>query len=377
MSVPAAQDQDWTRRTAPVEEAELRVTGQVGSPGATGTVYEVAGQPACMFKKYIEPSRHAARLGSLVAWRNSLSWWERNLLDEHCAWPLVTVTSGGETTGFLMRAAPDDFWADMAGEPHTLELQHLIHARSAREFGIDLPGPGERLNLVRDLAEILAFFDAHQVVYGDVNERNVFWTTRGFPRVFLIDCDNSRPADLPGAAAGVAMPRNPSWRDPDLPDGGYPDSASDRYALAVFCYRAFYDCYRDPGQPMPSLAGERSLILIPERAPRFPVLERCLARGVGARRSRPSAADWLSAIAATDVPGPDTAPAAGPGPTAPLTAGPPPTHTVAALKGAPATQPAPVTEWLAQHAMLATSAAVVLAAAALVVGLLAAHVLVR
>lgn len=292
---------DWTHQVRPVEEAELTVTGQVGSPGAMGTVYLVDGQPSCLYKKYVTPALHAARLDRLVAWRNGLAPQERGFLDAYCAWPLVTVTDAGLISGFLMRSAPADFWFDMLGETHTLELQHLIHAAASERLGIPLPSPVQRLALVRKLAEILAFFDHHDIVYGDVSEKNVLWTAQGLPRIFLIDCDNARPVGLTGANPGVAMARSLNWRDPDLPEHGVPDTNSDRYALAVFCYRVFYGYYPAPRGVTASLEDDRSRVLLPHSAPQLPRLERCLTSGLGAPARRPSAAEWVSVIAATDL----------------------------------------------------------------------------
>jgi hypothetical protein len=295
---------DWTRRTSPVEAGELRVLGAIGNPGAMGTVYQVAGQPSCLYKRYTNPSMHAARLDRLITWRHSLSGEAREFLDSRCAWPLVTVTESGRTAGFLMRSAPDAFWAEMAGELHTLELQHLIHTAAAKEFGIELPGPEQRLALVESLADTLAFLEAHEFVYGDVNERNVLWTLADRPQVFLIDCDNARPADLPAASAGVAMPRNASWRDPDLPDGGYPDINSDRYTLAVFCYRVFYEYYLPTGTAKASLDDDRNKVLLPEEAPHLPGLERALTYGLGRPQTRPSGAEWMTVIKDVDLSAP-------------------------------------------------------------------------
>lgn len=301
------QDYDWTQRARPVEHAELTVIGQVGTPGAMGAVFKVDGRPPCLYKKYATPALHAARLDRLVAWRNQLSPQERDFLDAYCAWPLVTVTDAGRTVGFLMRSAPTEFWVDMLGEEHTLELQHLIHAAASEKLGIPLPSPGQRLALVRDLAEILAFFDNHNIIYGDVSEKNVLWTVHKFPRIFLIDCDNARPIDIAGSDAGVAMARNPSWRDPDLPENGLPDTNSDRYALAVFCYRVFYGYYPAPHGVTAALEDDRKRVLLPHSAPRLPQLERHLTSGLGAPAYRPTAADWISAIAATDPSAPEGA----------------------------------------------------------------------
>jgi hypothetical protein len=295
------QDHDWTHRIRSVEQAELTVIGQVGNPGAMGTVFKVDGRPPCLFKKYVTPAMHTARLDRLVAWRNELSPQERDFLDAYCAWPLVTVTNEGRTVGFLMRSAPAAFWVDMLGEEHTLELQHLIHAAASEKLGIPLPSPEQRLALVGQLAEILAFFDDRNIVYGDVSEKNVLWTIQRFPRIFLIDCDNARPIDLARSDAGVAMARNPSWRDPDLPEDGLPDTNSDRYALAVFCYRVFYGYYPVPRGVTASLEDDRTRVLLPHSAPHLPRLERNLVSGLGAPAFRPSAADWISVIAATDL----------------------------------------------------------------------------
>ena len=317
MTTPA--EPDWTRRTRPVEFTELHILGPIGNPGAMGTVYRVAGRPPCLFKKYVNPPVHVARLDRLVTWRNSLSGEAREFLDSRCAWPLVAVTENGQIVGFLMRSAPDEFWADMGGELHTVELQHLIHTAGAKAFGIGLPGPEQRLALVESLADTLAFLEAHEFVYGDVNERNVLWTLKDRPRVFLIDCDNARPAALPAASAGVAMPRNANWRDPDLPEGGYPDINSDRYTLAVFCYRAFYEYYLRPGTAKASLDDDRNKILLPDEAPRLPELERALSYGLGRPHTRPAGAQWISAIKGVDLsePQPDFTVASASAPTWP------------------------------------------------------------
>ena len=295
------QGQDWTHQVRSVEQAELTLIGQVGNPGAMGTVFKVDGRPPCLFKKYVTPAWHAARLDRLVAWRNELTAHERNFLDSYCAWPLVTVTDAGQTIGFLMRSAPPPFWVDMLGQEHTLELQHLIHAATSEKLGIPMPSPQQRLALVKGLAEILAFLHDHNIIYGDVSEKNVLWTIQNFPRIFLIDCDNARPADLARSDAGVAMARNPSWRDPDLPEDGLPDTNSDRYALAVFCYRVFYGYYPSPRGVTASLEDDRTRVLLPHSAPNLPQLERHLTSGLGAPAYRPTAANWISAITAIDL----------------------------------------------------------------------------
>ena len=231
--------QEWPDRTAPVQLADLSIVKDIGE-GAVGTVHEVAAQPPCYFKRYRAPSKHARRLERLIAWRRALPPAQRDFLDASCSWPLVAVADGDQTIGFLMRRAPEEFWANMQGQPHTLELQHLIHAGGAQRLGIRLPTSRQRLELLRNFAVILQFFDTHQIVYGDVGEKNILWTLDGAPRVFLIDCDNAQIGTEGLDSGGVAKPRNSSWRDPYLPVDGLPTLFSDRYTLAVFCFRVFY-----------------------------------------------------------------------------------------------------------------------------------------
>ena len=255
-----------------------------------GAVYEVAGGDF-YYKEYIEPQRHAVRLRRLIEWRDHLPQNCREVLDARSAWPLKAVTVNGDLRGFLMNPAPEVFWADMRGERHTLELQHLIHVKTARPLGITLPSRAQRLDLLADLARLLDLMHQHCIVYGDISEKNILWTVRETPQVYVIDCDNARPVDLVDRS-GVAMPRNAGWSEPSRNGGGPPDVNSDRYGLAVFCYRVFY------GATWMISSGHD--YVLPSDAPRIPELEELLSAGLGDPRFRPSAAQWLSAATRVD-----------------------------------------------------------------------------
>ncbi|MBM2623211.1 hypothetical protein JIG36_47720 [Actinoplanes sp. LDG1-06] len=277
---------DWTGPDEPLDRRHLPPPGpQVGSPGGKGTVRVVDG--STYYKEYLEPIDDSSNLDELIAWRRALPDDARDWLDARCAWPLRRVHTFRRTTGFLMSPAPDEFWADMLGKRHTVELQHLVHATAAERLGLTLPNRPRRLRLVRDLAALLAFLDDHDMVYGDISEKNVLWTVWGPPRIYLIDCDNARPAGRPNPHAVTA--RNDNWRDPLLAPGDLPDVDSDRYALAVFYYRVFYGA-------TVSVDQARGKVLLPDDAPRLPQLERLLAAGVGPRRPRPTADQWYEAI---------------------------------------------------------------------------------
>ena len=288
---------DWAAPTGSVERATLTLGREIGA-GATSTVREARKDGRLYFyKEYGKPQRHAVRLGRLIGWRDQLRPGERRFLDDHGAWPLYAVTAGDALTGFLMNPAPEEFWADMHSGRHTVELQHLLHGRNARAGGVAGPPLAERLDLLADLAELLRLLDRHSIVYGDIGPKNVLWTLHDTPRVYLIDCDNARPADLPGAASGAAMPKNGSWRDPYLRPGEWPDLNSDRYALAMFCFRV---CF---GSTAEVRAGDEE-ILVPDDAPEIPGLGELTYRGLRAPERRPSPDRWQDAIAASGRPAP-------------------------------------------------------------------------
>lgn len=283
---------DWLDRPEPIERVELPVIDTtIGSPGAKGQVYVVTND--ICYKEYFAPVDEV-HLDRLIKWRRALNDYDRRFLDLHCAWPLRRVLRDGLTMGFLMRLAPDEFWIDMLGERHTIELQHLIHSNTAERLGVPVPSSAERLMLVRSLAEVFAFFDAHQMIYGDISEKNVLWTTRsGQARVFLIDCDNARPTDVVDSHQSFAMSRSDNWRDPTLGRDSLPDRDSDRFALAMFYYRAFYGVTA-------AVDHEKAIVLLPSDAPELPVLERLLIGGLAASKPRPAAQAWVTAIDTID-----------------------------------------------------------------------------
>ncbi|GAB2587912.1 hypothetical protein Aab01nite_49470 [Paractinoplanes abujensis] len=294
---------DWTGPAEPLDRALLSLTGEsVGHPGAKGAVHVV--DESTYYKEYLEPIDDPGHLDELIGWRRSLPPEDRAFLDAHCAWPLRRVADEGLTTGFLMAPAPDEFWADMLGERHTMELQHLIHAARAKQLGITVPDRPQRLLLAQDLAELLALFDRHDMVYGDISEKNVLWTLRGEPRTYFIDCDNARRVH--SAHRQSAMARNDGWRDPLLGPDDLPDVDSDRFALAVFFYRVFYGV-------TVSVDQQDGKVLLPDDAPELPRLEALLGAGLGLIRPRPTADEWAGALRNADSdrpvpPPPKTAP---------------------------------------------------------------------
>jgi hypothetical protein len=266
--------------------------GDLVGEGVAGCVFAVPGDDGLVWKKYRErpDPRHAARLRRLIAWRAALPPGDREFLDRHCAWPLeATLGDDGAASGFLMRRAPDAFWArgPRDGRPYTLELQHLLDDDAPRRLGIPVVPLTQRLGLIADLALILSLLEREEMVYGDVSPFNVLWTVTPEPAVFLIDCDNARPVSQAVSDGGLALPRDTEWRDPWPGARFLPDVHSDRHALAVFSYSVLYGLM-PPDEPR-----------VPENAPRLPGLEQLVSDGVwGSRWARPCGADWHGAIVA-------------------------------------------------------------------------------
>ncbi|WP_432839485.1 hypothetical protein [Dactylosporangium sp. CA-092794] len=287
----------------PVDPEQIDRDHPVGRTGQTGRVYRQDGER--LYKEYRRRPVDGAHLDRLIRWREGLLPDDAAYLDAHCAWPLRRVGRGAETHGYLMNAAPDDFWAGSGGERRVAELGDLIRPPAG---GGGPVGPADRLRLVRDLAELLEFFARHELVHGDLGETTLLWTLRGRPRVFVIDCDDVRLGAVRVPAEYIAVPRG-EWHDPGLDLRDQPDVNSDRRALALVCYRAFYGATAPAARPA-----------LPRDAVRLPDLELLTLEGLR-RRERPSATRWLSALdAALDrLPSrpASASPGPGPGPRAP------------------------------------------------------------
>jgi uncharacterized protein YegL len=270
-----------------IDHAVLRKGPGLGRKGATGAVYELEGTPGYCFKEYLRPlgPGQERRLDALVSWRNGLSETERAGLDAYCAWPLARAVRDGVTTGVVMLTAPAPFWAMADGRRRVRELQHLIYPREARDLGLPEVGRASRLATLGSLAAVMAFLDAHQMVYGDIGDKNVLWTPDDGGRVFLLDCDNARPVAL-AADPGITMPPA-DWRDPALAEGMPPGIASDRYALGVCYYKVFCGVEQVPERPE-----------VPRDVPVLADLEWLVEASVfGPASDRPPAGTWTRAIA--------------------------------------------------------------------------------
>ncbi len=180
------------------------------------------------------------------------------------AWPAAAVVNDFDAPvalGALMPRAPAEFWLRHRDGPSRLATLSYLAGdpdRMTVAYGVTVPPPGapERVALVYALARLL---DAWQggsgptVVHGDLSAKNVLWSLRPAPAVYVLDCDGA-VIDRPGSDGAVmeegpgtpegsrgpveVLPRppraiTPNWDDPALPTGGRPDRGSDRYVLGL------------------------------------------------------------------------------------------------------------------------------------------------
>ena len=132
------------------------------------------------------------------------------------AWPAAAVVGPDDATvalGALMRRAPAQFWLrhrDGTNRLATLSYLAGDPDRMAVAYGVTVPPPGapERVALVYALARLL---DAWQggagpvVVHGDLSAKNVLWSLRPAPAVYVLDCDGA-PLSGDEGTAGRAPP---------------------------------------------------------------------------------------------------------------------------------------------------------------------------
>ena len=247
---------------------ELRL-GELLAEGGEGRVFEVAaGDPGVprpgpvMVYKQLRRPRPLVDLSLLcavpaVAAGRDEAVCRRILCSS--AWPAAAVVDDQDARlalGSLMPRAPAEFW--LRHRDGLLRLATLSYLagdpdRMAVAYGVTLPPPGaaERVALVYALARLL---DAWQggagpvVVHGDLSAKNVLWSLRPAPAVYVLDCDGAviggAPREPDGGAAtddlarpGLLRATTPNWDDPALAPGAVPTEASDRYVLGLVFLR--------------------------------------------------------------------------------------------------------------------------------------------
>ncbi len=285
--------------------------------GGEGRVFEVLDRPGILFKEYRRPV-DASSLRDLVVWASasgSLDPVMATRVRLATAWPqsVVRGAAPGLADGLLMARAPRRFslrHRDGIARLATLSYLTADPVRRAAAYGLVLPGQGDaaRIGLVYALARTLEVLEHARpsVGHGDLSAKNVLWSTRRGPEVFLLDCDNGErfgPTGAPLGAPGRRRAMTPNWDDPTVPAGGNPGFASDRYSLALIFLRVV-GAGHFPVQKRQrmaetvevELALPSAVLRNPAMAPDAP-LWAMLGRGLSSMAGlRPPASTWSAAL---------------------------------------------------------------------------------
>jgi hypothetical protein len=282
------------RRTT-VQATNLGATVRLSS-GANGTIhrlsrFQLPDEPGdLVFKEYRLGVVQVALAGldKIVRVRLSLAAQRRALLDEMTAWPLRTVVGpANDPLGVLMRLIPDRYFEEMrlpSGRRARVarEIQHLIYDPVAgRRHQVDVPADGDmrsRLQICEQFALIVSLLHGANLVYGDISARNVLYTLRPQPTVFLVDCDAAR---VRGSAAVNKQQNSPDW---DAPHATTQNRETDRYKLALFILRCL-----TPGKGSSLNRQWSSASVVLDRRG----LELLRAGLAGPPEQRPLAREWL------------------------------------------------------------------------------------
>ncbi|MFF0726957.1 hypothetical protein [Streptomyces sp. NPDC004134] len=272
--------------------ASLASGGKIGD-GGQGEVHALRDLPGLLYKSYRAPHEaDGEALAALVGVHRALPPEERAHLDARAAWPLCRVVDGGRAVGFLMHRAPATMtWQAPNGAAKLTELQFLLREPKPSWRSIAQPAPGQRRELALALVELVERLHRWGLVLGDVSQANILWTVRPGPAVYLLDCDGFRVA---GRAPVLAQADTPDWGDPLAPAGSATVD-SDRYKAALATGRILaQDAYTAPGRELGLVPGE-----LDERQ-EAAVRDR-YAQAAGAYGTRPTLAEWRTALVGRDV----------------------------------------------------------------------------
>jgi DNA-binding helix-hairpin-helix protein with protein kinase domain len=193
--------------------------------GGEGEVFEIAGRPDTVFKRYTKgiSQEQEDKLRAMVGLKDS------NLLS-FSAWPTGIVTEGtaGRPVGFLM--------PNLAGF-RKLPALYTIVLRKRRFPGTDWEF---LVHAARNTAAAFGAIHAHGCVVGDVNEENIVVNDQATVR--LIDCDSMQVA-VAGRQYLCPVAR-PFYVPPELQGASFRSTARtanhDLFGMGVLCFHLLF-----------------------------------------------------------------------------------------------------------------------------------------
>jgi hypothetical protein len=203
--------------------------------GQSVAITPLAARPQMLLKQYRADltTEETARLDQLVAMPGQFDTADRLLLLSSTSWPIARVVRDDRTVGCLIPKAPAKFFARLgprATRPVPLEVDWVSVSANRRAVvglpALDLP---MRLRICRNLLDVAAMFERHDLVYADWSYANAFWSPWD-GAVFVIDVDSCAP----GSRLAV---KTPNFDDPVPRADSLADAATDRYAVALLVAR--------------------------------------------------------------------------------------------------------------------------------------------
>ncbi|WP_270886039.1 hypothetical protein [Pedococcus sp. 5OH_020] len=288
----------------PVRQRSSLAVVEGGDSGGQGRVRLLRDRSDLVYKEFHDAGKlDRGAMDRILRLPATMSEADRSTLLCNTAWPVERVDDGSRFVGFLMGKIPSEFWYEDPVVGHRLlEFQHLMFPPRATRKAVPEPSTAQRLAILRSAAEIFAFLHGHSFIVGDVSMKNIVWSLSPRPRAFLIDCDGCRKVSyLPV----LHQADTPEWDDP-LRQGNTSTEASDRYKLALLIGRGLNVRYSwRPTDPDPFGARPD----LPEKQRQ--ALTRLSQAAAGPLHTRPSAAEWASALGdrpmiRLSAPGPST-----------------------------------------------------------------------
>lgn len=229
-----------------IERSSLVDLDEIGD-GGQGKVYLVRkrvvfGQPA-VFKEYSAKTLRGSgfnpqALNAMVEFLNGLSFVDGTDFISQAAWPAQIVLDNSRPCGFVMAKIPEDFYIEVTLPSHTrqrvtAEFQLILGDEDALALlGIPITDR-DRYELLKAVAQTLAYLHAHNIAVGDLSSSNLLFSLHPSPRCMFVDCDSMV---LNGVSA-VDQPETPMWKVSDVSSEPLATFESDRYKFGLLTLR--------------------------------------------------------------------------------------------------------------------------------------------
>ena len=193
-----------------VRRERLHCGTELGA-GGRGRVFSLLSDPGLVYKEYISKKVNGGALAELIIQRNMFGEADKEIVDTGTSWPLARVIEGRRIIGCIMRALPDAFYITASAGRQPAYLSYLCYPPKRSWADIGIPGVSDRLEIARQVLNLIALLQRYSLVIGDISARNILWKCDTAPRVFLLSCDALR---ILGSPSALPEGETPGWEDP-------------------------------------------------------------------------------------------------------------------------------------------------------------------